>query len=57
VAPKTALLATIAKLWQAIAMGNKDARKREIKKPKKKAPPKGSPPSTYSVNKPAVVKP
>jgi hypothetical protein len=38
-------------------MGNKDARKREIKKPKKKALPKGSPPSTYSVNKPAFVKP
>jgi len=38
-------------------MGNKDARKREVKKPKKKEPPKGSPPSTYSVNKPTIVKP
>jgi hypothetical protein len=38
-------------------MGNKDPRKREIKKPKKKPPPKGSPPSTYSVNKPTLVKP
>jgi len=38
-------------------MGNKDARRREIKKPKKKAPPKLTPPSTYVINKPTIVKP
>jgi len=26
----------ITELWQALDMGNKDARKREVKKPKKK---------------------
>jgi hypothetical protein len=25
-------------LWQSVAMGNKDARNREVKKPKKKVP-------------------
>jgi hypothetical protein len=31
-------LATVAKLWQTILMGNKDAKKRETKKPPKKKP-------------------
>jgi len=38
-------------------MGNKDARRREVKKPKKKAPPKANPPATYVANKPTIVKP
>jgi hypothetical protein len=32
------LLATVAELWQTILMGNKDAKKRETKKPPKKKP-------------------
>jgi hypothetical protein len=31
-------LATLANLWQTIPMGNKDAKKRETKKPPKKKP-------------------
>jgi hypothetical protein len=31
-------LATVAELWQTILMGNKDAKKRETKKPPKKKP-------------------
>jgi hypothetical protein len=46
-----------ASCGKLFAMGNKDARRREIKKPKKKAPPKLTQPSTYVINKPTVVKP
>jgi hypothetical protein len=38
-------------------MGNKDARRREIKKPKKKAPAKPVQAPAYSINKPPIVKP
>jgi hypothetical protein len=31
-------LAKLTRLWQAVVMGNKDARKREKKKPKQKPP-------------------
>jgi hypothetical protein len=44
-------------LWQAVAMGNKDTRNREKKKPKKPAPPKVHQPPVYSVNKPTTPKP
>jgi hypothetical protein len=33
-------LAKLSNLWQAVAMGNKDARRREVRKPPKKKPPK-----------------
>jgi hypothetical protein len=49
-------LAKLGDLWQAVAMGNKDARNREKKKPKKPAPPKVHQPPVYSVNKPTLPK-
>jgi hypothetical protein len=43
-------------LWQAVAMGNKDARNREKKKPKKQPAPKVYQPSVSTVVKPTTPK-
>jgi hypothetical protein len=43
-------------LWQAVAMGNKDARSREKKKPKKQPAPKVYQPTVSTVVKPTAPK-
>jgi hypothetical protein len=49
-------LEMLGDLWQAVAMGNKDARSREKKKPKKQPAPKVYQPTVSTIVKPTAPK-